>query len=169
MMLMRHLLLSTLLVLGGQHIIPGGLCSLLSQPQTEGIQWFTDFATAQSASQADDKPMLVLFTGSDWCHWCVKLDKEILEDPNYAKNGGDAYRHVYIDSPRYSRLSPEQEKANAKLREVYDIQGYPTVLILDAQGNELAEAGYVPGGSAAFFKQVNDALKGTSENSAQKE
>lgn len=164
---MRHMLLSALLLLGGQNIIPGGLSSLFSQPQTAGVQWFTDFNAAQKASQADNKPMLVLFTGSDWCHWCIKLEKEIIQDPNYAKEGGDAYRHVYIDSPRYARLGADQERANAKLREIYDIQGYPTVLILDPQGNELAEAGYVPGGPAGFFKQVNESLKPAPETSSE--
>jgi thioredoxin-related protein len=121
--------------------------------------WLTDFAAAQKAAKETGKPILINFSGSDWCGWCIKLDKEVfakLEFTSYAK---DNLVLVHADFPM-RKEQPEKEAAqNKKLAATYGVKGYPTILLVDATGKEVARTGYRKGGPAAYVEYLKTLVK----------
>ena len=111
---------------------------------------FTDnLDEALAKAKAEGKLVYACFSGSDWCGWCMKLEREVLSDPLFVAGVADDYVLVFIDSPQdKSRLSERAKAENAKLTKKYGIQGFPTALILDGDGKKIAETGYRKGGAA---------------------
>lgn len=113
--------------------------------------WYTDFAAAKKAAAAAKKPILALFTGTEWCPWCVKLEKEILVKPEfiaYAKTSLILYK---ADFKRDGSASTEAKT----LRSTYSVEGYPTVVITDAAGKKYGETGYTRKGPSDFIGKVS--------------
>ena len=102
--------------------------------------------------------VLMDFTGSDWCGWCMKLDKEVFSTPEFQKYAQEHLVLVELDFPRKKELPPALKSQNDSLQQKYSIEGYPTIIVLDAQGKKLGELGYQPGGPAAFIAAL-DKLK----------
>ena len=98
--------------------------------------WNTDFKTAQKTAAEKKLPMYVLFTGSDWCPYCIRLEKDVLTSPQFKKAVKDKFVLVYLDFPR-KKAAPAEAAANRELASKYKISGYPTALILNAEGREL--------------------------------
>lgn len=118
--------------------------------------WTDDFAAAKKQAAAEGKLLLVDFSGSDWCGWCVKLDKEVFSKKEFLDGAKDKFVLVFIDSPNDPRkLSPLAQKQNKALTESYGVQGFPTVLVMDAEGNSLAKTGYQKGGPAKYLKHLD--------------
>lgn len=114
---------------------------------------FTDDLDAALASAKDKgKLVYVCFSGSDWCGWCVKLEKEVFSDKTFAESLKDDYELVFIDSPRdKSRLSETAKAKNPKLTKQYKIQGFPSFVVLKADGSELTRgSAYRAGGAASY-------------------
>jgi protein disulfide-isomerase len=122
------------------------------------VNWFTDYALATKIAQQKDRPIFLLFTGSDWCRWCIKLEEEVFDDPAFVQAVRDKFIFVYIDSPRHKKLPKPIEDSNRVLRDKFDIEGYPTVLILTSQGELIGEAGYVGGKGPGFLKELQRLL-----------
>ena len=100
--------------------------------------WLDDFEAAKKLAAAENKLLFVDFTGSDWCGWCIRLEKEVLSKKEFLNGVKDKFVLVFLDSPQNKKLiSPATAKQNAELVERYGIRGFPTVLILDAEGAEL--------------------------------
>lgn len=121
------------------------------------IRWYTNYQEAAAAAKKDSKPMLLFFTGSDWCGWCKKMEKEIFESPDFIKDSGNAFIFVDLDYPMNKKLSPELTQQNTALKKQYGVTGYPTIVILDSKGNFMSESGYRPGGGkaySAYLKQL---------------
>ncbi len=119
--------------------------------------WTTDFPAALKQAEKENKHLLVDFTGSDWCGWCIKLDKEVFSQEAFSKAVFDSYVPVYIDFPRdKSKMPPELTKQNQDLAAKYKINGYPTILILDSKGEIVVRTGYQAGGPEAYLKHLND-------------
>lgn len=97
--------------------------------------WHTDFETAKSNSRKTGKPILMYFTGSDWCGPCKMLKKDFWQNPEFLKQAGD-FVLLKVDIPfREDILTPEQYKANKKLQSKYNKEkSFPTLLALDASG-----------------------------------
>jgi protein disulfide-isomerase len=121
--------------------------------------WSEDFAKASAQAKAEKKLLLIDFTGSDWCGWCIKLDKEVFSKPEFEEYAKKNLVLVEADFPRSKELAKETKEQNAKLQKEYKIQGYPTVIVLSAEGKKVGELGYQPGGPAAFIAEL-DKLKG---------
>ena len=98
--------------------------------------------------------MLVDFTGSDWCGWCVKLDREVFSQPEFKEYAAKNLVLVEVDFPQTKAQSKEQQAKNKALAEKYSIRGYPTVLIFNAAGKEIGKLGYMPGGPQAFIEAL---------------
>lgn len=130
-----------------------------ASPEVKGAAWLTSMPDAQKAALEKKVPILVDFSGSDWCGWCVKLDKEVFSKAEFQRFAKDKLVLLLIDFPRRKALTAEQSKANKELAERYGVQGFPTVLLLDAAGKELARTGYQPGGAAAYVKHLEELLK----------
>ena len=127
----------------------------LLQAQAQQLYWQTDFAQAKAAAAESKRFILLDFTGSDWCPWCVRMDKEVLERPAFADFAAKHLVLVKLDFPR-SKPQPAAEKVqNEQLAQKFAIQGYPTYVLLDSTGNELRrQEGYLPGGPAAFIRWI---------------
>jgi len=125
----------------------------------EEPQWMTDLPKAQAKAKAEKKVVMLDFTGSDWCGWCIKLHKEVFSKPDFAKYAKDNLVLVEVDFPQQKKQTEELKKANAALQEKYKIDGYPTIIVLDAEGRKLGETGYVEGGPKAFIAELEKLRK----------
>jgi protein disulfide-isomerase len=82
------------------------------------------------------------FTGSDWCGWCIKLNKDVFSKPEFAKYAKENLVLVEVDFPREKEQSAELKKANQALQKQYQIKGYPTIIVLNGDGKTLGQLGY---------------------------
>lgn len=98
-------------------------------------EWMSDFDAAKAKAAQENKAILADFTGSDWCGWCIRLRQAVLDTPAFEAYAKDKFVLAEIDIPQAPKLSPEQMEKNRRLCEQYGIQGFPTVLVLDATGN----------------------------------
>lgn len=99
--------------------------------------WMTDLPAAEAKAAQENKSVLVNFTGSDWCGFCIRLHKEVFSKPDFEAYTKDKFVLAEVDLPRRSKLSPEQLRANQQLCEKYNVQGFPTVLVLSPEGKVL--------------------------------
>lgn len=125
----------------------------------ESVTWLTDAAKAQAQAKTEKKLVLLDFTGSDWCGWCIKLNNEVFSKPEFAEYAKKNLVCVEVDFPNKKKLSAEQKKANDALAKKYSIQGYPTIIVLDGEGKKVGELGYLKGGPTAFIAELNKLKK----------
>ena len=107
--------------------------------------WQTDFETAKSLATDQDKPIILVFQGSDWCAPCIKLEKEIWSSEDFIAYSKEHYIMLKADFPRkrQNSLSAEQQEKNNALAEKYNKEGYfPLVVVLDKEGKVLGTTGY---------------------------
>ncbi|MBA3957166.1 MAG: thioredoxin family protein [Parachlamydiaceae bacterium] len=138
------------------------LTSLLnmSQVQASQINWLTNYDEAVKQSRSLSKPIVLFFTGSDWCGWCIKLENESLGTNEFAETAGDKFIFVKLDFPLNSKQSPEITAQNKRLQRQFDVTGYPTIVILDSKQQKIGTTGYRPGGGKQYglylLKTVDD-------------
>ncbi|MXN92226.1 thioredoxin fold domain-containing protein [Flavobacterium sp. Sd200] len=135
--------------------------------QAQELEWQTDITKAVALSEKTKKPLLMFFTGSDWCGWCMRLQKEVLKTPEFAKWAQENVVLVELDFPRRTPQSEELKSQNAQLNQFFQVRGYPTVWFAHgAKGADgkisfdaLGSTGYVAGGPAAWLDGANKILK----------
>lgn len=93
----------------------------------EALTWHTDLLKAHELSQKTKKPIFAMFTGSDWCIWCKKLQADVFAKPDFIKWAGKNVILLEVDFPRFKQLSPELQTQNATLAQALPVPGYPTV------------------------------------------
>lgn len=100
-----------------------------------------DFATAQKLSKETGKPILILFSGSDWCRPCIQLHKLVFEDASFQAYARENVILYHADFPRRpeNKLAPELKALNYKLAGEYGIRGYPTTVVVSSKGNVLGK------------------------------
>src|SRR6267142_5359037 len=116
----------------------------LLQVQAEDLKWLTDLPKAQEQARAEKKLVMLDFTGSDWCGWCIKLNKEVFSQPEFADYAKKNLVLVEVDFPN-KPLPEALKKANRALQQKYKIEGFPTIIVLDGDGKKVGELGYEPG------------------------
>ena len=116
--------------------------------------WLDDLEKAKAQAKAENKKILLDFTGSDWCGWCKKLEAEVFSQQAWKDYAAKHLVLVELDFPRGFQLPPETKKQNDELAKKFAIQGYPTIIITSASGQKKGELGYMPGGPEAFIKAV---------------
>lgn len=122
-----------------------------------GEGWMHDFEAAKAKAAKENKDLLIDFTGSDWCGWCIKLREEVFDHEPFKVGVADKYVLVELDYPRdKSKLDEATIKQNAELKEKYPIKGYPTILLADAQGRPYAKTGYQQGGPESYVKHLGE-------------
>ncbi len=137
-------------------------CLLTLAPRAEDASaWLTDFSMAKKTAKTEDKKILALFTGSDWCPMCMLLAKKTFSQPAFQAYAAENLVLLELDFPQYKPQSEALKKQNAKLAFKYDHdQFFPTLILLDSKGEEITRiSGRVPGGPAGFIKWVEDAKK----------
>jgi protein disulfide-isomerase len=132
-----------------------------AQPAAEKdvFKWETDFKLAKQRAKAENKALLLDFTGSDWCGWCIKLKKEVFDQPAFQEYARKNLIMVELDFPRSKELDPKEKEQNQKLAQEYQIEGYPTIILLNARGREVARTGYQEGGPEKYVDHVKELLK----------
>jgi protein disulfide-isomerase len=117
------------------------------------LNWETDFDKAMKQAGKSGMLMLVDFSGSDWCGWCKRLDKEVFAEKEFKKFIDGKFVPVLIDTPR-KKLPYKLRKQNDELKTKYGIKGFPTVLIMNAKGKVLEKTGYMRGGAKNYIKYL---------------
>lgn len=120
----------------------------------QGGRWMTDFEAAKQAAAEKKLPIVADFSGSDWCGWCIRLDKEVFSRKEFKDFAKDNAILFLADFPRKKQQNEKTKKQNSDLAIKYKIRGYPTVLLLDAEGKVLAQTGYQEGGAAAYVEHL---------------
>ncbi len=116
--------------------------------------WLTDLAKAQAEAKASHKLLLLDFTGSDWCIWCKKLHAEVFTQPEFESYAKDHLVLLTVDFPRRSPLAPKVQKQNEQLAQKFNIEGFPTIVVLNDAGKKVGELGYQPGGASSFVEEL---------------
>lgn len=123
------------------------------------FKWETDFEVAKKRAKEEKKAMLLDFTGSDWCGWCVRLKKEVFATPEFKKYATAKLVLVELDYPRQKPLPKDEKEQNAKLAQEYKINGYPTIILLNSKAREVARTGYQDGGPDKYVEHLKELLK----------
>ena len=121
--------------------------------------WTDNYAKAMKQAKAENKHVLLDFTGSDWCSWCIKLDHEIFDKASFKSFAKDTLVLVKVDFPESTPIAAKTKAQNEKLQKQFRVSGYPTLFILDADGKQVWEGGYMEGGPDAFIKATAGVLK----------
>ena len=150
---MKKIALTLFLVLGSLTI------------QAQEATWQTDMNEAIKISKKTKKPLFLFFTGSDWCGWCMRLQKEVFKTPEFEKWAKKNVVLVELDFPRKTPQIPAIQRQNAELQQTFAVQGYPTVWFVNASKKDgkinlekLGSTGYLAGGPTAWLAAANQIL-----------
>ena len=124
-----------------------------------GDSWLTDFEKAKKVAVEKKVPILADFSGSDWRGWCIKLDREVFSQEAFREYAKTNVVLFLADFPSKKKLPEKVTQQNKGLAEKYGIRGFPTVPLLDAEGQVLARTGYKSGGADAYVEHVRSLLK----------
>ncbi len=123
-----------------------------------GIHWATDYDAALQTAKTDNKPLFVFFTGSDWCSWCMRLKQEVLDTPEFIQKVQGKFVFVELDFPMNQSQPAQQVAQNEALKERFQIQGFPTIVLVRPDGTTIATMGYLAGGGSKYAQNVLDVL-----------
>jgi protein disulfide-isomerase len=145
-------------------VLAGGLVlAMAGAARAAELNWMTSYEKAAAASKQSGKPILADFTGSDWCIWCKRLDEQVFSTDEFAKWAAANVILLQLDFPQGKQLPDAIKQQNDKLMAKYGVDGFPTVLFLDADGKVLGQSGYMQGGPkpwiAAADKIINRAIE----------
>lgn len=152
----------------------GGLPPALAQPAEQAplaaaaaaeapAEWLSDLGAAQAQARATNRPLLVVFSGSDWCKPCIMFEKEVFSQPEFGAFAKDRLVLAHFDFPRLKKNQPSaaqlklNETAAAQLNRAGD---FPLAVVLSPEGKVLAKTGYIGGGPAAFAAYVRQMVPG---------
>ena len=97
--------------------------------------WLTDFKVARAQAQAEQKPIVLDFTGSDWCGWCMTMRRMVLDTPDFYTYARNKFVLMEVDLPRdTTKMTNEQIRQNNALAQQYKVNTFPTVLVITADG-----------------------------------
>ena len=116
--------------------------------------WLTDLGSAQATAKAENKMVLLDFTGSDWCGWCIRLRNEVFSKPEFDAYANENLVLVEVDFPHGKAQSSAEKKANFELAKRFHIQGYPTIIVLNGDGKQIGHLSYQAGGPEPFIKEL---------------
>lgn len=132
---------------------------------SQQLNWHSDLSEASAVAMKEHKPLLLFFTGSDWCGWCMRLQKEVLTTPEFTRWAKDNVVLVELDFPRRKQLPGNIVAQNNEMQQLLGVRGYPTVWFLrptDKDGkvnfDRLGSTGYVAGGPANWLQGANSII-----------
>ncbi len=139
----------------------------------DGLTWYTSLAEANTAATAQHKPLFTFFTGSDWCGWCRKLQRDVFAKPEFVAWAKKNVILVELDFPRNKQLAPELAQQNQSMQQALQVQGYPTIWLINLKAAEggknmeierLGSLGYPSGAEPGkeevkFLSSADDILK----------
>ena len=138
----------------------------LSAQNPEPLKWNNDLTKAIPASISANKPLLLFFTGSDWCGWCMRLKKEVFNFPEFETWTKENVVLVELDFPRRKAIDPKILNQNRELARIFGVSGYPTVWFVNPQKLDsnklnflkLGKLGYLAGGTSKWISTAENFL-----------
>lgn len=124
------------------------------------VNWLTDFDAAKAKAKSDHKLVLLDFTGSDWCGYCKRMQAEVFSKPQFQDYAAKNLVLVELDFPRAKPQSDAVKKQNMKLASEYEIEGFPTLIVLNPDGKRVGNfVGYMEGGPDAIISALEKLRK----------
>ncbi|QSR88289.1 thioredoxin family protein [Methylacidiphilum caldifontis] len=120
----------------------------------ENLRWLTNYTQALAEAKKENKMVLMNFTGSDWCPWCQKLDKEVFSTSEFKNYAQKNLVLLEVDFPQHKTQPAELKKQNEDLANQYNVDSFPTLVLLSPQGEEISSFGYMPGGPQPFIDKI---------------
>jgi protein disulfide-isomerase len=117
-----------------------------------------DIEKASSEAKTSGKYLLLNFSGSDWCPYCVKLEREVLSREVFKTFAKENLVYVLIDFPRDKYQSDKRKKENKKLLKQFRVRGFPTLIILSPDGELLGTTGYRRGGPEQYVAHLRETI-----------
>jgi len=128
-----------------------------------GAEWLQNHAVAKAKAAALKKDILINFSGSDWCGWCIRLDKEVFDQEYFKTEAPKDFVLLKLDYPRRTPQDPEIKAQNAKLAQEYsskyNFQGYPSVYLAGPNGEPYNMTGYEAGGPEKYIQNLREMKK----------
>lgn len=135
------------------------VASRIEAADQEQIKWLANFDEAVNQSKASSKPLLILFTGSDWCEWCVKLEDEVFKSKDFANQAGNKYVFLRLDFPAYAPQDQQLKAQNKQLQNNFNIRSFPTVLLFDPTNSQkIGVTGYRSGGGRPYVDHLQQII-----------
>jgi thioredoxin-related protein len=128
----------------------------LAVSASAGDGWMTDFEAAKAKAKAENKSLLLDFTGSDWCGPCIVLKQEVFSQPAFKEYAAAELVLVELDFPRGKEQSAELQAQNEKLSTLYGVVGFPTLLVLSSEGELIGRTGFGLGGAEAYVEHIKE-------------
>jgi protein disulfide-isomerase len=129
------------------------------EPAPENVyKEYTNWEAAKKAAADKGHPIMMVFSGSDWCGWCKKFEAEILTQPAFQDYAKDNMETFIADFPRNIQQSAELKQQNAALAREYGISGYPTVMIVNPDGSVIKKTGYIQGGAENYVNHLKSII-----------
>ena len=125
---------------------------------TKNLNWTTNLEQAIELAKKENKAVLVNFTGSDWCKWCVKLRDEVFVQNDFKNYADENLVLVVIDFPRSKSQTNETKMYNQSIAQQFGVRGFPTIVIFNNEGVPVAKTGYQPGGAANYVDHIKSFL-----------
>ena len=173
--MLRHFLSVRLVVLCCAAVTASGLfvstAAADSGQQMPALEWQTDFEVVRKIAQAEEKVILLFFTGSDWCSPCKELKSRVFDSPEFAHFAKEKIVTQYVDFPQFTKLKKATSEQNYTLATVYgvianDMLQVPAVLLVSADGELLGRTGYMPYKAAGYIEHLQELSKGHLEVAA---
>jgi len=120
--------------------------------------WTEDWDLALSAAEKLNRPVLVNFTGSDWCSWCIRLASEVFSKDEFNTYAKDNLVLLKLDFPRKLQQSMELKEQDETRMRQFGVEGFPTIVLVDSEGKEINRTGYQPGGAAKYIEHLQALL-----------
>jgi protein disulfide-isomerase len=136
------------------------LSAVLAVTAQADATWQTDYRKAQEEAKANHRLLLVDFTGSDWCGYCIRFNREVLSKTQFKDYASKNLVLLEVDFPRAKQQSMSLREQNQRLAEEYQIEGFPTIVVLNGDGHKIWRFdGYFPDGADAFIAELEKLRK----------
>lgn len=143
---MKNILLTSICLLIGSCFSP-----LL---HGETIEWLTSYEQAVDRAKDEGKPIVLFFTGSDWCTWCHKLEDEALNTPEFAESAANDFVFVRLDFPMRTKQDPILLDQNKELQQKYEVRSFPSIILITSDDRQIGVTGYRPGGGQQYAEHL---------------
>ncbi len=147
-------LFSSILMASVMFLTTSGFTSDQTAPlkkEESRLYWYTDFQKANEESIKTGKPIFGFFTGSDWCGWCIRLQKAVFSKDEFINWASEKVILLELDFPKRTAQPENIKNQNAQLAKAFNVRGYPTVWIFKTTHNsETNQINLEPWGSTGY-------------------
>jgi protein disulfide-isomerase len=134
-------------------------CLVLGGGVAGAVQWETDYEAGLEKAKQENRFVMINFSGSDWCGWCIRLDREVFSKRDFETYADERLVCVLVDSPRKRELPNDLRSQNEALNREYGVRGFPTVILLNPDGRVVAKTGYQDGGAEAYVDHLKTLIR----------